>query len=150
MDINEKKRLLVTALAAQQIYAQCHDEAVSIGLFKHKVKMISNNLIDVLEKELKNTYSALGQIEGGVPYLTAVNEMDKTISNLATLPVEYWGAINYMITRTKLEISNEDEEADNGTHNEGVHEGEQDAAVGGDEGGILQRGQDEGDNQNGH
>lgn len=150
MDINEKKRLLVTALAAQQIYAQCHDDAVSLGLFKHKVKMISNNLINVLENELKNTYSALGQIEGGVPYLTAVNEMDKTISNLATLPVEYWSAINYMITRTKLEISNEDEEADNGVHNEPVHEGEPDAPVGGNEDSVAQRGQNEGDNKDGH
>lgn len=149
MDINEKKRLLVTALAAQQIYAQCHDDAVSLGLFKHKVKMISNNLINVLENELKNTYSALGQIENGTPYLSVVNEMDRTISNLATLPVEYWRAIDYMITRTKLEID-ENKEADNGVHNEGVHEGEQDASVGGNEDSVAQRGQDEGDNKDGH
>lgn len=149
MDINEKKRLLVTALAAQQIYAQCHDEAVSLGLFKHKVKMISNNLINVLENELKNTYAALGQIENGTPYLSVVNEMDKTISNLATLPVEYWSAINYMITRTKLEID-ENKEADNGVHNEPVHEGEPNASVGGNEDSVAQRGQDEGHNKDGH
>lgn len=149
MDINEKKRLLVTALAAQQIYAQCHDDAVSLGLFKHKVKMMSNNLINVLENELKNTYAALGQIENGTPYLSVVNEMDRTISNLATLPVEYWRAIDYMITRTKLEID-ENKEADNGVHNEGVHEGEPDASVGGDENSVAQRGQDEGDNKDGH
>jgi hypothetical protein len=150
MDINEKKRLLVTALAAQQIYAQCHDDAMSLGLFKHKVKMISNNLINVLENELKNTYAALGQIENGTPYLSVVNEMDKTISNLATLPIEYWRAIDYMITRTKLEISNENEKADNGVHNGAMHEGEPDAPVGGNEDSVLQRGQDEGDNKDGH
>lgn len=151
MDINEKKRLLVTALAAQQIYAQCHDEAISLGLFKHKVKMISNNLIKVLETELKNTYSALGNIEGGTPYLSVVNEMDRVMSNLATLPIEYWRAIDIMITRTKLEISkDENEEGDNVSHPDGVLESEQTSAEPGDANSQTERGQDEGSNQNGH
>jgi hypothetical protein len=151
MDINEKKRLLVTALAAQQIYAQCHDEAISLGLFKHKVKMISNNLIKVLETELKNTYSALGNIEGGTPYLSVVNEMDRVMSNLATLPIEYWRAIDIMITRTKLEISkDENEEGDNVSHPDGVLESERTSAEPGDANSQAERGQDEGNNQNGH
>ena len=149
MDTNEKKRLLVTALAAQQIYAQCHDEAISLGLFKHKVKMISNNLVQVLERELKNTYSALGNIEGGTPYLSVVNEMDKTLSNLATLPIEYWRAIDYMISRTKLEI-NENQETDNGLHSGAVHEDELNTPVGDTEDSPAQRGQDEADNKDGH
>jgi len=151
MDTNEKKRLLVTALAAQQIYAQCHDEAISLGLFKHKVKMISNNLIRVLETELKNTYSALGNIEGGTPYLSVVNEMDRVMSNLATLPIEYWRAIDIMITRTKLELNkDENQEGDNKLHPDGVHEGKPDASEPNNADSQTERGQDEGDNQNGH
>lgn len=151
MDTNEKKRLLVTALAAQQIYAQCHDEAISLGLFKHKVKMISNNLVQVLERELKNTYSALGNIEGGTPYLSVVNEMDRVMSNLATLPIEYWRAIDIMITRTKLEITkNENEEGDNQSDNDGVLEGQPDAYEPSNADSEAERGQDEGNNKDGH
>jgi hypothetical protein len=103
-DLERKKRLIVTALASQQIYAQCHDECVDMNFFKHDLKMFSKNLISKLERELMPVFGALGNVEGGEAYVSAVESMETTLQNLATLPVEYWALINIGINDIKRQI----------------------------------------------
>jgi hypothetical protein len=104
IDLEEKKRLIVTALAAQQIYAQCHDECIDVGFFKHDLKMHSKNLVAKLERELMPIFGILGNVEDGTPYSNAVQSMEITLKNLATLPVEYWAVINIAINDIKKRI----------------------------------------------
>lgn len=104
MDIEQKRRLVVTALASQQIYAQCHDECMELKFFKHDLKMHSKNLIAKLERELMPIFGILGNVEGGEAYSKAVELMEVTIQNLATLPVEYWALVNQGISDIKRQI----------------------------------------------
>jgi hypothetical protein len=108
-DLERKKRLIVTGLAAQQIYAQCHDECVDLKFFKHDLKMHSKNLITKLERELMPIFGVLGNVEGGSPYSNAVESMEITLQNLATLPVEYWALINQGINDIKRQIDEKDQ-----------------------------------------
>lgn len=108
-DLERKKRLVVTGLAAQQIYAQCHDECVDLKFFKHDLKMHSKNLITKLERELMPIFGVLGNVEGGSPYSNAVESMEITIQNLATLPVEYWALVNKGINDIKRQIDEKDQ-----------------------------------------
>lgn len=103
-DLEKKKRLIVTALASQQIYAQCHDECVNMNFFKHDLKMFSKNLISKLERELMPVFKLMGDIDGGDAYLNAVDLMEITIQNLATLPVEYWALVNQGVSDIKRQI----------------------------------------------
>lgn len=103
-DLERKKRLIVTALASQQIYAQCHDECVNMNFFKHDLKMFSKNLISKLERELMPVFKLMGDIDGGDAYLNAVDLMEITIQNLATLPVEYWALVNQGVSDIKRQI----------------------------------------------
>jgi hypothetical protein len=103
-DLERKKRLIVTALGAQQIYAQCHDECVDLKFFKHDLKMHSKNLITKLERELMPIFGVLGNVEDGSPYSGAVGSMETTLQNLATLPVEYWALVNIGINDIKRQI----------------------------------------------
>lgn len=103
-DLERKKRLIVTALGAQQIYAQCHDECVDMKFFKHDLKMHSKNLISKLERELMPIFGVLGNVDGGESYLKTIELMEITFQNLATLPVEYWALINTGITDIKRQI----------------------------------------------
>jgi hypothetical protein len=103
-DLERKKRLIVTALGAQQIYAQCHDECVDLKFFKHDLKMHSKNLVAKLERELMPIFGVLGNVEGGSPYSSAVESMEITLQNLATLPVEYWALVNQGINDIKRQI----------------------------------------------
>jgi hypothetical protein len=120
-DLERKKRLIVTALGAQQIYAQCHDECVDLKFFKHDLKMHSKNLITKLERELMPIFGVLGNVDGGGAYLNAVESMEITLQNLATLPVEYWALVNQGILDIKRQI---DEKNQAGT--DGVSNGEAD------------------------
>jgi hypothetical protein len=104
MNIEQKRRLVVTALAAQQIYAQCHDECIELRFFKQDLKMHSKNLIAKLERELMPLFGVLGNIEGGEAYLNAVELMEITLQNLATLPVEYWALVNQGVSDIKRQI----------------------------------------------
>ena len=113
-DLERKKRLIVTALGAQQIYAQCHDECVDMKFFKHDLKMHSKNLIAKLERELMPIFGVLGNVDGGDAYLNAVGMMENTLQNLATLPVEYWAVINIAINDIKKRIDEKNQEGDNG------------------------------------
>lgn len=99
-----KRRLVVTALAAQQIYAQCHDECVELKFFRQDLKMHSKNLVAKLERELMPIYGVLGSVQGGEAYLNAVEIMELTLQNLATLPVEYWVLISKGIDDIKQQI----------------------------------------------
>jgi extradiol dioxygenase family protein len=103
-DLERKKRLIVTALGAQQIYAQCHDECVDLKFFKHDLKMHSKNLIAKLERELMPIFGVLGNVDGGESYLKATELMEITLQNLAVLPVEYWALINNAILDLKKQI----------------------------------------------
>lgn len=103
-DLERKKRLIVTALAAQQIYAQCHDECVDLKFFKQDLKMFSKNLVSKLERELMPIFGLLGNVDGGYAYVNAVQAMEITLQNLATLPVEYWALINQGIADIKRQI----------------------------------------------
>lgn len=113
-DLERKKRLIVTALGAQQIYAQCHDECVDMKFFKHDLKMHSKNLITKLERELMPIFGVLGNVDGGDPYSNAVGLMENTLQNLATLPVEYWALINIAVNDIKKRIDEKNQEGDNG------------------------------------
>jgi hypothetical protein len=108
-DLERKKRLIVTALGAQQIYAQCHDECVDTNFFKHDLKMFSKNLIAKLERELMPIFGVLGNVDGGESYINAVQSMEITLQNLATLPVEYWALVNIGITDIKRQIDEKNE-----------------------------------------
>lgn len=103
-DLERKKRLIVTALGAQQIYAQCHDECVDLNFFKHDLRMFSKNLISKLERELMPMFKVMGDVEGGDAYLNAVESMEATLQNMATLPVEYWALVNIGINDIKRQI----------------------------------------------
>ena len=103
-DLERKKRLIVTALGAQQIYAQCHDECVDLKFFKHDLKMHSKNLVAKLERELMPVFKIMGDVQGGDAYLNAVESMEMTLQNLATLPVEYWALVNQGIADIKRQI----------------------------------------------
>jgi hypothetical protein len=107
-ELERKKRLIVTALGAQQIYAQCHDECVDLKFFKHDLKMHSKNLIAKLEREMMPIFGVLGNVEGGSPYSSAVESMEVTLQNLATLPVEYWALVNQGINDIKRQIDEKD------------------------------------------
>ena len=99
-----KRRLIVTALASQQIYAQCHDECVELKFFRQDLKMHSKNLIAKLERELMPLFGVLGNVQGGEAYLNAVELMEITLHNLATLPVEYWALVNQGVSDIKRQI----------------------------------------------
>lgn len=113
----KKRRLIVTALAAQQIYAQCHDECVELKFFRQDLKMHSKNLVAKLEKELMPLFAVLGNVEGGEAYLNAVEMMEHTISNLATLPVEYWALVYQGISDIKRQIDEKNQASAEGTPN---------------------------------
>jgi hypothetical protein len=120
-ELERKKRLIVTALGAQQIYAQCHDECVDMKFFKHDMKMHSKNLISKLERELMPIFGVLGNVDGGDAYLNAVGMMEDTLQNLATLPVEYWAVINIAINDIKKRIDEKNQEGDNGVPDGEAH-----------------------------
>ena len=120
-ELERKKRLIVTALGAQQIYAQCHDECVDMKFFKHDLKMHSKNLISKLERELMPIFGVLGNVDGGDAYLNAVGMMENTLQNLATLPVEYWAVINIAINDIKKRIDEKNQEGDNGVPDGEAH-----------------------------
>jgi len=120
-DLERKKRLIVTALGAQQIYAQCHDECVDLKFFKHDLKMHSIILITKLERELMPIFGVLGNVEGGDPYSNAIQSMENTLQNLATLPVEYWAVINIAINDIKKRIDEKNQEGDNGVPDGEAH-----------------------------
>jgi hypothetical protein len=120
-ELERKKRLIVTALGAQQIYAQCHDECVDMRFFKHDLKMHSKNLITKLERELMPIFGVLGNVDGGDAYLNAVSSMENTLQNLATLPVEYWAVINIAINDIKKRIDEKNQEGDNGVPDGEAH-----------------------------
>ena len=100
----KKRRLIVTALASQQIYAQCHDECIELKFFRQDLKMHSKNLIAKLERELMPMFGVLGNVQGGEAYLNAVEIMELTLQNLATLPVEYWVLVNKGVLDIKRQI----------------------------------------------
>lgn len=114
-DLERKKRLIVTALASQQIYAQCHDECVDMNFFKHDLKMFSKNLISKLERELMPIFGVLGNVDGGESYVKAVESMEITLQNLATLPVEYWALVNIGINDIKRQIDEKNQAGGEGT-----------------------------------
>lgn len=109
-ELHRKKRLVITALAAQQIYAQCHDEAVELAIFKHDLKQSSNHLVKKLERELKGMFELMGMVQGGDPYLKAVNDMETLFQNLALLPVEYWSVVNGIVVNALNHIQNENKD----------------------------------------
>jgi hypothetical protein len=113
-DLERKKRLIVTALGAQQIYAQCHDECVDLNFFKHDLKMHSKNLVAKLERELMPVFKIMGDVEGGSAYLNAVESMEITLQNLATLPVEYWALVNQGIADIKRQIDEKNQAGGDG------------------------------------
>jgi hypothetical protein len=116
-DLERKKRLIVTALGAQQIYAQCHDECVDLKFFKHDLKMHSKNLITKLERELMPIFGVLGNVDGGGAYLNAVESMEITLQNLATLPVEYWALVSQGISDIKRQIDEKNQASTEGASN---------------------------------
>lgn len=103
-ELERKNRLIVTALAAQQIYAQCHDECIDLKFFKQDLKMHSKNLISKLERELMPMFAVLGNVDGGEAYLGAVEIMENTLQSLATLPVEYWALVYQGVSDIKRQI----------------------------------------------
>lgn len=107
--------MVVTALAAQQIYAQCHDECVELKFFRQDLKMHSKNLVAKLERELMPIYGVLGSVQGGEAYLNAVEIMEITLQNLATLPVEYWVLISKGIDDIKQQIDEKNKASAEGT-----------------------------------
>lgn len=111
----QKRRLVVTALAAQQIYAQCHDECVELKFFRQDLKMHSKNLVAKLEKELMPMFGVLGNVQGGEYYLNAVELMEITLQNLATLPVEYWALVNQGVSDIKRQIDEKNQASAEGT-----------------------------------
>jgi hypothetical protein len=120
-DLERKKRLIVTALGAQQIYAQCHDECVDMKFFKHDLKMHSKNLITKLERELMPIFGVLGNVEGGEAYLNAIESMEITLQNLATLPVEYWALVSQGISDIKRQIDEKNQASTEGSSNSETH-----------------------------
>ena len=103
-ELERKKRLIVTALAAQQIYAQCHDECIDLNFFRNDLKMFSKNLVTKLERELMPIFGVLGNVDGGEAYVNAIRVMEITLQNLATLPVEYWALVNMGVNDIKRQI----------------------------------------------
>lgn len=97
-------RLVVTGLATQQVYAQCHDEAVATGVFTQDLKNSSNNLVSKLEKKLKNLYQLLGEVNGGDEYVRAIATIDETMAELAGLPLEFWPTIILAIRNVKRAV----------------------------------------------
>jgi hypothetical protein len=116
-DLERKKRLIVTALGAQQIYAQCHDECVDLNFFKHDLKMHSKNLVSKLERELMPVFKLMGDIDGGDAYLNTVDLMEVTLQSLATLPVEYWALVNQGIADIKRQIDEKNQASTEGSSN---------------------------------
>ena len=106
MTTNEKKRLLITGLAAQQVYAHCHDEAVEIGVFRQDLKMASKNLVSKLERELKPVFQTLGSVNDGDVYIGVLQVMENVFKDLAELPLEYWYMVGIYIREIK-ELANE-------------------------------------------
>lgn len=106
MTTNEKKRLLITGLAAQQVYAHCHDEAVEIGVFRQDLKMASKTLVSKLERELKPVFQTLGSINDGDVYIGVLQVMENVFKDLAELPLEYWYMVGIYIREIK-ELANE-------------------------------------------
>jgi hypothetical protein len=138
MDEQERKRrLVVTALAAQQIYAQCHDECVELKFFRQDLKMHSKNLVAKLERELMPIYGVLGNVQGGEAYLNAVEMMELTLQNLATLPVEYWTLINTGVDDIKRQIDEKDQAGADGVPS-GAATGSQPTDQGEGDGGDIQ------------
>jgi len=135
-DLERKKRLIVTALGAQQIYAQCHDECVDLKFFKHDLKMHSKNLVAKLERELMPIFAVLGNVEGGSPYSDAVESMEITLQNLATLPVEYWALVNIGINDIKKQIDEKNQAGADGVPNGAASDGDTTAETEGDGGNI--------------
>jgi len=113
-DLERKKRLIVTALGAQQIYAQCHDECIDLNFFKHDLKMYSKNLVAKLERELMPIFGVLGDVDGGESYVKTIELMEVTLQSLATLPVEYWALVNKGIIDIKRQIDEKNQAGDNG------------------------------------
>jgi hypothetical protein len=111
----KKRRLIVTALAAQQIYAQCHDECVELKFFRQDLKMHSKNLVAKLERELMPLFAVLGNVQGGEAYMNAVELMEITLQNLATLPVEYWALVNQGVSDIKRQIDEKNQASAKGT-----------------------------------
>jgi hypothetical protein len=101
-------------LGAQQIYAQCHDECIELNFFKHDLKMFSKNLVAKLERELMPIFGVLGNVDEGQSYVNAVQAMEITLQNLATLPVEYWALVNIGINDIKRQIDEKDQEGVDG------------------------------------
>ena len=116
-ELETKKRLIVTALAAQQIYAQCHDECIDLNFFRNDLKMFSKNLVTKLERELMPIFGVLGNVEGGEAYVNAIRVMEITLQNLATLPVEYWALINMGVNDIKRQIDEKDQAGAEGASN---------------------------------
>lgn len=120
MTTNEKKRLLITGLAAQQVYAHCHDEAVGLGVFRQDLKMASKTLVAKLERELKPVFKTLGDVQDGDVYIGVLQVMENVFIDLAELPLEYWHMVGIYIREIK-ELANEaNEERANSTNNGGV------------------------------
>jgi len=130
-DLERKKRLIVTALGAQQIYAQCHDECVDMKFFKHDLKMHSKNLVAKLERELMPLFKVMGDVQGGEAYLNAVELMEITLQSLATLPVEYWALVNQGIDDIKRQIDEKNQAGADGVSSGAAPEhGQQDETAG--------------------
>ena len=127
-----KRRLVVTALAAQQIYAQCHDECVELKFFRQDLKMHSKNLVAKLERELMPIYGVLGSVQGGEAYLNAVEIMELTLQNLATLPVEYWVLISKGIDDIKQQIDEKNQASADGVSSGAVADSSSEQEDGGD------------------
>lgn len=127
-----KRRLVVTALAAQQIYAQCHDECVELKFFRQDLKMHSKNLVAKLERELMPIYGVLGNVQGGEAYLNAVELMEITLQNLATLPVEYWALINNGVDDIKRQIDEKNQAGADGVSSGAVEDSSSEQEDGGD------------------
>lgn len=127
-----KRRLVVTALAAQQIYAQCHDECVELKFFRQDLKMHSKNLVAKLERELMPIYGVLGSVQGGEAYLNAVEIMELTLQNLATLPVEYWVLISKGIDDIKQQIDEKNQASADGVSGGAAEDSPSEQEDGGD------------------
>jgi hypothetical protein len=140
-DLERKKRLIVTALGAQQIYAQCHDECVDLKFFKHDLKMHSKNLVAKLERELMPIFGVLGNVEGGSPYSSAVESMEITLQNLATLPVEYWALVNQGINDIKRQIDEKNQTGADGVSSGTASDSQPTAEAEGD-GGNIEKSED--------
>ena len=131
-DLERKRRLIVTALGAQQIYAQCHDECVDMNFFKNDLKMFSKNLIAKLERELMPIFGVLGNVDGGESYTNAVQTMEITLQNLATLPVEYWALINIGVNDIKRQIDEKNQASADGISSGAVEDSSSEQEDGGD------------------